>query len=482
METLPKNRNSPSLDETLRRSRELRGKLDLIFLMEEILGYPKMGRIHKEVELFLKRVRGNERKAVILLPRNHLKTTTITIAWTIQQILINPDVRIFITNERLANAQSFLREIKTHFEKNQKLRWIFGDYVNFQEKWTQDQIIVSKRKITRKEPTVQTGSLDTSLVSQHYDIIVADDLVSRANIATKDQMDKVKQYWKDLLSLLEVGGTLLDVGTRWHFDDLHGVLLEDLSYAKMTKACWDANLVPIFPEKFATSDLQAIKEGSGSYDFSCLYMNDPIDDEQASFKRSWFDRRFRETDLTGRVLNNFITIDNAPSTREGTDFQGIVVNSVDTQGNWYLRLVLRFKGNTPQLINKIFELYNFWNPVVIGVEQKAFDDLIRPYLEIEMRRRNQFPNVTELKDKGVRKEDRIRGRLQGRFENGQVFLQEKPEDNTMDLVDELTRFPKGSHDDLADALQYQSEIAFKPDGDEYGTQLGEGIYGPQDFK
>jgi len=377
-----------------------------------------------------------------------LKTTQVTISWTIQQLINNPDLRILITNERLDNSKAFLREIKTHFEKNLSFISLYGDYVNDDSKWTETQIIIKTRTKILKEPTIQVGSLDTSLVSQHYDIIIGDDLVSRNNVGTKEQMDKVKQYWKDLQSLLEPGGILIDVGTRWAVDDLHGTLLEQSQYANLVLGCYDKQGEPVFPEKFSKEALQLIEKEIGNYDFACLWVNDPVDDQNAAFKRSFFENRYTDEMLKGKQLNTFITIDNAPSTKTGTDYIGIVANSVDTENNWYLRLVLRFKGNTPELIQKIIELYLYWKPLDIGVEQKAFDDLIKPFLKEEMSRRNIFFSVKELKDKGIRKEDRIRGRLQARFENSKIWLKKDPTDNTEDLVDELIRFPRSQFDDL----------------------------------
>ena len=391
-------------------------------------------------------------------------------SWAIQQLINNPNLRIFLTNERLDNAKSFLREIKTHLEKNNHFKYLFGDLVNDESKWTETQIVLKSRNKVLKEPSIQVGSLDASLVSQHYDIIIADDLVSRNNVGTKEQVDKVKQYWKDLQSLLEPNGILLDVGTRWAMDDLHGTLLANKDYDRMVVGCYREGQ-PVFPEKFTKESLQAIEKEIGSYDFSCLWKNDPVDDQSAAFKRSFFNDRYTEDKLSGKTLNTFITIDNAPSTKAGTDYTGMIVNSVDIDNNWYIRLALRFKGTTPQLVEKIVELYLHFKPIEIGVEQKAFEDLIKPFLKAEMERRNIFFSVNELKDKGIRKEDRIRGRLQPRFENKKIWLKKDPTDNTEDLVDELIRFPRSQNDDLSDALQYQDDIAYKPNN--YANEIFE---------
>jgi hypothetical protein len=429
--------------------------------MTEILGYPPTAKIHQEVAEFLKELQ-IKKKGILLLPRKHLKTTLITICWTIQQIINNPDIRIYLTNEKLENSKAFLREIKQHFEKNEKFRFLYGDLVNTETKWTETEIIVKTRTKNLKEPTIACGSLTSSPVAKHFDLIIADDLVSRENVSTKEQIEKVKQYWKDLLSVLEEGGIILDVGTRWHYDDLHGWLLEQAksgNWAVMVRGCFDENGESIFPEKFSKQSLEEIKSQIGNYDFSCLYLNSPADNETAIFKRSWFENRYTDEDLKFKRVNTFCTIDIGGSSG---DPHGIIVNSVDSQNNWYLRLVLRLWSDLPTLINKIFEIKNEFQVLKFGIEQKQFEDMIKPYLEEEMRRRNEFLTIEKLMDKGLRKEERIRGRLEPRFANGTIFLKQNAFDNTEDLVDELCRFPVGQYDDLADALQYQQDIVSPP--------------------
>jgi hypothetical protein len=58
------------------------------------------------------------------------------------------------------------------------------------------------------------------------------------------------------------------------------------------------------------------------------------------------------------------------------------------------------------------------------------------------------PYVIGLKDKGLRKADRIEGRLLGRFRLGTIKLKKYATDDTNELVKELAQFPNGRHDDL----------------------------------
>jgi hypothetical protein len=77
--------------------------------------------------------------------------------------------------------------------------------------------------------------------------------------------------------------------------------------------------------------------------------------------------------------------------------------------------------------------------------------------------RGSFPTITELKDMGKRKEDRIRG-LVPRFQYGKVFFKCKEErfDDADKLIEQLLTFPMSKHDDLMDSLSYIQDIAFIP--------------------
>lgn len=485
------------LQEEERRKMAKAGMESLTYLMEAVLyppsRYPQfkpLGAMHKRVERFLVRLKAKQvanpkRKiiGILLLPREHLKSTLVTISWTIQQIAQNPNLRVFLTNEKLDNAKKFLGAIKEQFERNEFFRYLYGDFTNSSEqKWTQAEIVVGKRTLTAiKEPTIQAGSVDTSLVSNHYDLIVADDLVSRQTVTTREQIEKGVQYWKDIMSLATDNAILLNIGTRWDHSDLHGWLIEQAKanpneYEVLVEGCYEEELIDrdgemvrsiVEPKTVAWPEAKSVEgfeqlRAQDSYDFSCLYLNDPTDEATAAFKRSWFNCRFYEAELAGREINTFVTYDNAPSLKLGTDFIGKIVNSVDVKNRWYLRQVKRLKLNTPGLVDDIFRTQSEFGPKVIGVEQKAFEDLVKPYITIKSQELGIWPNVVELRDKGMRKEDRIKGRLQGRFSQGSIFFQANPQDDTAELMTELEKFPKYRYDDLADALQYQDEIAYKP--------------------
>ena len=91
-----------------------------------------------------------------LWAREHYKSTIITFAKTIQDILVDPEVTIGIFSHTRPIAKAFLRQIKQEFETNDTLKGWFPDILweNPQKqspKWSEDEGIVVKRKDTSKE-------------------------------------------------------------------------------------------------------------------------------------------------------------------------------------------------------------------------------------------------------------------------------------------------------------------------------------------
>ena len=230
---------------------------------------------------------------------------------------------------------------------------------------------------------------------------------------------------------------------------------------------------PTWPEKYGESlgkvSIEALKKRMwtpehGDTDFMAEMMCRPIDFSHSEFKKSWFDNRYAMPELQGKELYTFCAFDNAPMSKdnEKADFIGCNVISVDSDNVWYSRYVKRYRFNTPELIDAIFWIWNTFHPKVIGVEQKSYQGMIKPYLDKKAGELNTYPIVEELKDQGRNKEAKIRGALQGRFSTGYIKLQKYATDDTQFLIQELAQFPRGKYDDLADSLSYFADIAYAP--------------------
>lgn len=433
---------------------------DLFYLCQEILGYKNLSdNTHVEVCEFLE---SPAQKKILLLPRGTFKTSIGTVGRAVQEICKNPNIRILIWSETFGQAKKFLSEIKQHLSENQALKDIYGTFYK-DPGWKEEEITVRQRTKVLKEPTVSAGGVDVTKVGFHYDLIIIDDPHSQMNITTKDQIDKVKNSYKLLLPMLEPTGELCFNGTRWHFYDLASMLLENDTFVKMVRTAEtrlpDGTVKLFFPERLTKDYLNQQKLDMGSYLFSCQYQNNPVDDENADFKKKWF-KYFKIDEIKRKLLNIYITIDTAVSQRETADFIGVTINGVDRDNNWYFLKVLKLKIGPADFIKLLFDWNNQYHPIKIGIEAEKYTLVIKPFLDEEMKRRNEYLPIVELTHKVANKEMRIRG-LTPRYERGVVY-HNADDPGVVDLEDEALRFPKGQHDDVLDSASMQLDLAKPP--------------------
>lgn len=197
-------------------------RVSLKYLAKEILGMSKWDDdLHDDLANYLE---NSGKHKLILIPRGHLKSSIVTIAWTIQQLLRNPNLRILIRNAVWDQSRRFLGEIQGHLEDGQ-LPLLFGSFKTAKTAWTKEECDIQQKKIKKASPSIMTAGIETSLTGLHFDVIVDDDLVNDKNTSTKEQIQKVIDVYNDSFNLLDRGGTHIVIGTRWNLRDLYGHIL-----------------------------------------------------------------------------------------------------------------------------------------------------------------------------------------------------------------------------------------------------------------
>lgn len=424
----------------------------LKYLCTKFLATPHWSQVHNELDLFM-RAAGN--RIHIELPRGHLKSHIITKGWSIQQILKNPNIRILIVNATEDNAIKFMRSIERYIGKGSLLEKIYGRFES--SVWNQNELIVSGRTEILDAPTLMAAGLQKTLTSQHYDVIIADDLVEPDNSRTKEQREKVHDFYLSLFDLLEPKGKIVVIGTRYHQDDLYARILEEnqqhSNWSIFVRSCYKPDGEILFPEKFSQAQLDDIKKKS-FYHFSTQYLNNPIDPDNADFKSGQVKYYDPTTPHPGSL---YLTIDPAIALSRNADYSALVVAGMF--GDRRIRVVdaVHKRLIPSELVDEIFNLVKKWRLHRVGIETFAFQKTLKYDIQRQQRERGIFFSIDELGKRHsgrgeqiLSKEARIR-RLQPYFEQGLVEIRA----DMQDLRDELLAFPRGRHDDLIDALSYQ---------------------------
>ena len=410
------------------------------------------------------------KKLLILLPRGSFKSSVVTVGYSLFRILSNPNDRILLGNATYPVATQFLGQIKNHLQRNDRLKKIFGNFAEQADQWREDRIYIGgDESYASKEPTLWAQGVAANVVGSHFDIAILDDLVSDVNIGTKDQIEKVKQYYRGVIDLVDPTPTghqrVIIIGTTWHWDDLYSWIQEtpDMrkSFEVLRLPAYTGEFKKgelLFPNRLGWDLLESKKREQGSYHFAAQYMLNPIPEENQVFKGPF--KRYEETDIRGLELRKFVTIDPALSEKKEADFSAMVCVGVDKNNTWYVLDIWRDHVLPNALINQIFYWNEKWKPISFGLETVAFQKTLQYSLNEEMRKRNAFLPIKELKHVDQSKDERIRG-LQPRYEIGTIM---HPERSVCPLVEdyegELLRFPRGSNDDIIDAAASLLELAF----------------------
>jgi hypothetical protein len=278
-----------------------------------------------------------------LWAREHYKSTLITFAGSISEMLNDPDITIGIFSHVKPIARKFMAQIKGELERNNTLHWLYSDVLyedpkNESTRWSEEKGIVVRRKKNPKEATVEGhGLVDGQPTSAHFKLRIYDDVVTLESVSTPDQVEKTTKAWElsdNLGAKQENGdpGRSWHIGTRYHFKDSYADMLERKAlkpriYAAtdngtptgrlvlLTKKAWDEKLRK---QTMATVAAQLLQNPT------------------AGGNRMFPDSGLRFIDIRPSTLSVYIMVDPASSKKKGSDRTAMPVIGVDAQFNLWL--------------------------------------------------------------------------------------------------------------------------------------------------
>lgn len=320
---------------------------------------------------------------------------------------------------------------------------------------------------TREGGEYLAAGVGGGITGRGADVLIIDDPCKNREEAESETIRKRTLDWfkSTAYTRLSPTGAVIIIMTRWFDADLAGSILAEDSGA------WEVVSFPaiaehdeqfrlrgeaLWPARFNLDKLKEIKRTLGSYEWSALYQQNPLDNETQEFRRSHF--LYRDwAEVESLSTRRYLTVDTAISKTAGSDYTGLVSNFVDRENKWNLR-AWRMKLSPLDLIETLFTLHAEDHYTKIGIEETVYLDAIKPFLDQEMRTRNRFLPIVPLKHNRVAKELRIRSLLP-RYESHSIY---HIKGECGDLEEEALRFPKGVHDDVIDAAAYQTQIAETP--------------------
>lgn len=416
----------------------------------------------------------------IAAPRGHAKSTAITHAYTLASVLFRDKDFVIIVSDTYDQAVLFLKDIANELKDNEDLISLFDVCPEF-EKDSENDIIVrfndgEKFRIMAKGSEQKVRGL--KWMNKRPNLIVCDDLENDEIVMNDDRRVKFKKWFLNaLLPCRSDTGVVRIVGTILHMDSMLENLMPPLydkkytvneplrSYSTNRRLAWRSyryrahsslddftNILweSKWPKERLLAERQKYLDSGTAEGYSQEYLNYPIDESRAMFKRGDF-LPMTQHDKE-RKKQYYVAVDPAITEKDRSDYSVFLVGGVDEDGVIHIVDVVRERMDAKELIDTFFRLQERYQPELFIVESGHIEKSIGPFLYAEMLKPGKEPLNIEVKTPSKDKEHRARS-IQARMRAGGCRF-DKSQDWFPQFELECLQFPRSKHDDQVDAFAW----------------------------
>ena len=479
-----------------RPSPEFHRELDAIWQQGVLKGrYPLTAADTKTIS----RLPGVRR--AVAAPRGHAKSTNLTFKGTMHSTLYGYKHYPIIISDSSEQAEGFLDNIRVEFEENTAILEDFGPLAG--SVW-RSNVLVTKTNI--KIEAIGSGKKIRGRKHRNWrpDLIILDDVENDENVRTPEQRKKLKDWFDKAVS--KCGDDYTDIvyiGTLLHYDSLLSKTLANPAYRSIKyKAVirfsqaddlwqqWEtiftdlsnddreADALAFFQahktamlegtqvlweEKLSYYDLMVMRVSEGEASFNSEEQNEPINPDDCLFMEEWFDYyNEAEVNFGDPAFDFFGFIDPSLGKTKRSDFSAIVTLAKH-KGSGYMYVVdADIERRHPDRIIADVLAKERWLRASfghgyrkLGAETNQFQWFLKEELAKASAKAGLYLPIEEVQqtsDKVMRVQT-----LQPDVKNKYIKFNRRHKR----LLEQLTQFPMGAHDDGPDALEGARSIAKK---------------------
>lgn len=479
-----------------RPSPEFHRELDAIWQQGVLKGrYPLTAADTKTIS----RLPGARR--AVAAPRGHAKSTNLTFKGTMHSTLYGYKHYPIIISDSSEQAEGFLDNIRVEFEENTAILEDFGPLAG--SVW-RSNVLVTKTNI--KIEAIGSGKKIRGRKHRNWrpDLIILDDVENDENVRTPEQRKKLKDWFDKAVS--KCGDDYTDIvyiGTLLHYDSLLAKTLANPAYRSIKyKAVirfsqaddlwqqWEtiftdlsnddreADALAFFQahktamlegtqvlweEKLSYYDLMVMRVSEGEASFNSEEQNEPINPDDCLFMEEWFDYyNEAEVNFGDPAFDFFGFIDPSLGKTKRSDFSAIVTLAKH-KGSGYMYVVdADIERRHPDRIIADVLAKERWLRASfghgyrkLGAETNQFQWFLKEELAKASAKAGLYLPIEEVQqtsDKVMRVQT-----LQPDVKNKYIKFNRRHKR----LLEQLTQFPMGAHDDGPDALEGARSIAKK---------------------
>ena len=438
-------------------------------------------------------------RRAVAAPRGHAKSTNLTFKGTMHSTLYGYKHYPIIISDSSEQAEGFLDNIRVEFEENTAILEDFGSLAG--SVW-RSNVLLTKTNI--KIEAIGSGKKIRGRKHRNWrpDLIILDDVENDENVRTPEQRKKLKDWFDKAVS--KSGDDYTDIvyiGTLLHYDSLLAKTLTNPAYRSIKyKAViqfsqaddlwqqWESIFTDLsnddresealaffqahkeamlegtqvlWEEKLSYYDLMVMRVSEGEASFNSEEQNEPINPDDCLFMEEWFDYyNEAEVNFGDPAFDFFGFIDPSLGKTKRSDFSAIVTLAKH-KGSGYMYVVdADIERRHPDRIIADVLAKERWLRASfghgyrkLGAETNQFQWFLKEELAKASAKAGLYLPIEEVQqtsDKVMRIQT-----LQPDVKNKYIKFNRRHKR----LLEQLTQFPMGAHDDGPDALEGARSIA-----------------------
>ena len=469
-------------------SPEFHRELDAIWQQGVLKGrYPLTAADTKMIS----RLPGTRR--AVAAPRGHAKSTNLTFKGTMHSTLYGYKHYPIIISDSSEQAEGFLDNIRVEFEENTAILEDFGVLAG--SVW-RSNVLLTKTNI--KIEAIGSGKKIRGRKHRNWrpDLIILDDVENDENVRTPEQRKKLKDWFDKAVSKCGDDYTdIIYIGTLLHYDSLLAKTLtnpayrsikykaviqfsqaddlwqqwetiftdlsnddresEALAFFQAHKTAMLEGTQVLWEEKLSYYDLMVMRVSEGEASFNSEEQNEPINPDDCLFMEEWFDYyNEAEVNFGDPAFDFFGFIDPSLGKTKRSDFSAIVTLAKH-KGSGYMYVVdADIERRHPDRIIADVLAKERWLRASfghgyrkLGAETNQFQWFLKEELAKASAKAGLYLPIEEVQqtsDKVMRVQT-----LQPDVKNKYIKFNRRHKR----LLEQLTQFPMGAHDDGPDALE-----------------------------
>jgi predicted phage terminase large subunit-like protein len=340
--------------------------------------------------------RGEIKRLMIWMPPRHYKSQSASAHFPAWYLGRHPDDRIIQASYSSDLVKKFSRQARGLVQDYGKELFNIG--------LSPASSAVDNWDIANHYGGISAVGVGGSMTGKGSKILIIDDPhKDREEANSKTMRDKVwGWYTSTARTRLEADGAIIVIQTRWHEEDLSGLLLKSMESGDDYAEQWEiVDLAAIsekeqdqlgrkigealWPQQFPVPVLMGIKAAIGSYEFGALYQQRPRALEGGAFKANWF-KWYTKNEISfhddswwfhDERMTLYQGVD--PAISEKTSADDFVIFTIGVTEKSKIILMdpfdahLEFTEQPKMIITK----YQEWLPVRIGLETNAYQKALK---------------------------------------------------------------------------------------------------------